>query len=79
MPLMAAYSISLSWAEREHWSQLARAYNQAVGAATKQFLDEAKQALSPQEFATVEQWFSHDVNEQLNRQVVAAVLAGNTP
>jgi len=25
----------------------------------------------------VEKWFAHDVNEQLNRQVIAAALAGN--
>lgn len=69
--------LKLEGAKREHWSQVARTYNQAVAAATRQFLDEAKKTLSPQEFATVEKWFAHDVNEQLNRQVIAAALAGN--
>jgi len=72
-----AQILKLEGAKRDRWSESARTYNQAVAAATKQFLDEAKKTLSPQEFATVEKWFAHDVNEQLNRQVIAAALAGN--
>lgn len=69
--------LKLEGVKRDRWSAIARKYNQGVAAATKQFLDEAKGTLSPQEFATVEKWFAHDVNEQLNRQVIAAALAGN--
>lgn len=69
--------LKLDGAKKDSWSTIARKYNQGVAAATKQFLQEAKGTLSPQEFATVEKWFAHDVNEQLNRQVIAAALAGN--
>jgi len=67
--------LKLEGAKKDRWTELARQYNRAVGEATKQFLAEAKQALSPEEFATVEKWFGHDVNEQLNRQVIAAALS----
>lgn len=69
--------LRLEGAKRERWSAIARKYNQGVAAATKPFLEEAKATLSPQEFATVEKWFAHSVNEQLNAQVIAAALAGN--
>jgi len=69
--------LKLDGAKRERWSAIARKYNQGVASATKEFLQEAKATLSPQEFATVEKWFTHEVNEQLNRQVIAAALAGN--
>ena len=69
--------LKLDGAKRERWSAIARKYNQGVAATTKQFLEEAKAMLSPQEFSTVEKWFTHDLNEQLNRQVMAATLAGN--
>lgn len=69
--------LKLDGAKRDRWSAIARKYNQGVAAATKQFLEEAKGTLSPQEFATVEKWFAHDVNEQLNRQVIAAALANS--
>lgn len=69
--------LKLEGAKRERWSAIARKYNQGVAAATKQFLEKAKATLSPQEFATVEKWFAHSVNEQLNAQVIAAALAAN--
>jgi len=69
--------LRLEGAKKDRWSEIARQYNKTVGDATKQFLDEAKKTLSPQEFATVDKWFAHSVNEQLNTQVMAAALAGN--
>lgn len=72
-----AQILKLEGAKKDRWTESARKYNQAVAAATKQFLAEAKGTLSPQEFATVEKWFAHEVNDQLNRQVLAAALAGN--
>lgn len=69
--------LKLEGAKRERWTEIARTYNQGVASATKQFLADAKTLLSPQEFATVEKWFAHEVNDQLNRQVLAAALAGN--
>jgi hypothetical protein len=69
--------LRLDGAKRDRWNEMARGYNQAVAAATKRLLQDAKATLSPQEFATVEKWFAHEINEQLNRQVVAAALAGN--
>ncbi len=69
--------LKLDGAKKDRWSAVAKKYNQGVAAATKQFLEEAKATLSPQEFATVEKWFAHSVNEQLNAQVMAAALASN--
>jgi hypothetical protein len=69
--------LKLEGAKRDRWSAIARTYNQGVAAATKQFLADAKATLAPQEFAIVEKWFTPEVNEQLNRQVIAAALAGN--
>lgn len=69
--------LKLDGAKRDRWSAIARKYNDGVGAATKQFLADAKTTLSSQEFAIVEKWFAHSVNEQLNAQVIAAALAAN--
>jgi hypothetical protein len=69
--------LKLEGAKRDRWTAIAKKYNEGVAAATKRFLAEAKATLTPQEFATVEKWFTHEVNEQLNRQVLAAALAGN--
>ena len=67
--------LKLDGIQKDRWNEIARRYNKAAAAATKQFLEEAKTTLSPQQFAMVEKWFDESVNEQLNRQVLAAMLA----
>jgi len=69
----------LDGSKRDPWNEMARRDNEAVAAATRQLLEDAKTTLSPQEFAMVEKWFGHEINEQLNRQVLAAALAGHKP
>lgn len=73
----AATLLKLEGAKRDRWSAIAKKYNEGVAASTKEFLADAKASLSPQEFATVEKWFAHSVNEQLNAQVMAAAVAAN--
>jgi len=66
--------LKLDGDKRQQWTGAARRYNQAVSAATKQLLAEAKTTLSPEEFAKVEKWFDKNLNLLLNQ-----ILLGNNP
>jgi len=63
--------LKLDGAKKQRWNAMARRYNKAVDTATKQLLDEAKEILSPAEYAQVEKWFDKSVNTQLNQALVA--------
>lgn len=59
--------LKLDGEKRQQWTGAARRYNQAVSAATKQLLADAKTTLSPEEFAKVERWFDKNLNLLLNQ------------
>ena len=59
--------LDLQGGKRDRWSEIGRQYNKAVDTATKQFLQEAKTTLSPEEFARVEKWFDKGLNTVLNQ------------
>lgn len=63
--------LKLDGAKRERWNAAARHYNRTVDGATKQLLDDAKEILSPEDFAKVQKWFDKSLNAQLNRQLLA--------
>lgn len=62
-------ALQLSGEKKAAWSDAAKRYNAAVEAATKQFLKEAQETLSPEELAVVEKWFAKGVNAQINQQL----------
>jgi len=64
--------LKLDGTKKEQWLAAAREYNKSVDASTKQLLAQAKMILSPQDYATVQKWFDHGLNEVLN-----TVLIGN--
>lgn len=61
--------LKLEGVKKQRWGEAANRYNKAVDAATKLLLEEAKEILSPKEFAIVEKWFDKSLNVQLNRQL----------
>lgn len=63
--------LRLEGAKKERWLAAANKYNQAVDAATKAFLADAKTTLSPQEFAQVEKWFDKNLNVLMNQQLLS--------
>ena len=64
--------LKLEGAKKDQWLAAAGEYNKSVDASTKQLLAKAKAILSPEEYATVQHWFDHDLNEVMN-----AVLIGD--
>jgi len=62
--------LKLDGAKKEQWLAVAREYNKSVDASTKQLLAQAKSILSPQEYATVQKWFDHGLNEVLNTVLI---------
>jgi hypothetical protein len=63
--------LKLEAARQAKWREAGRRYNQAVEAATKQFLGEVKELLSPEDYARVAQWFDKSVNAYLNQRLLA--------
>ena len=49
--------LKLQGAKKDRWNEISRQYNNAVDAATKELLQEAKATLSLEEFTRVETWF----------------------
>lgn len=66
----SAAVLKLDSAKKQRWNEIAQRYNKAVDTATKQLLDEAKEMLSPEEYAQVEKWFDNGLNAQLNRALL---------
>jgi hypothetical protein len=62
--------LKLEGTKKEQWVAAAMEYNKAVNGSTKQLLAHAKTILSPQEYATVEKWFDHGLNEVLNTVLI---------
>lgn len=63
--------LKVTGAKRQNWSEAANRYNKAVEAAQKQLLEDAKTALSPEEYAQVEKWFAKGLNPEINRLLAA--------
>jgi hypothetical protein len=59
--------LRLDDAQKQRWTEAARAYNKAVDAATKQFLEQSKPILSPGQFASMQKWFDAGLNPVLNQ------------
>ncbi len=57
------------------WREAGRRYNQAVEAATKQFVAEVRGLLSPADAARVEQWFDKSVNAYLNQRLLGTTAS----
>lgn len=68
-PTGSSAVLRLDGAKKERWLAATRKYNQAVDAATKAFLADAKATLSPQEYASVEKWFDKNLNVLMNQQL----------
>jgi hypothetical protein len=64
--------LKLDGAAKQRWTDAARRYNQAVDAATKQLLADAKTTLTPEQYATLQKWFDKGVNELLNQLLVGS-------
>ena len=59
--------LRLDDAQKQRWTEAARQYNKAVDAATKQFLEQSKPILSPDQFASMQKWFDAGLNPVLNQ------------
>ncbi len=59
--------LKLDETQNQRWTEAARQYNKAIDAATKQFLEQSKPALSPEQFATLQKWFEAGLNPVLNQ------------
>lgn len=64
--------LKLEGAAKQRWTDAGRRYNQAVDAATKQLLADAKTTLTPEQYATVQKWFDKGVNELLNQLLLGS-------
>ena len=58
--------LKLTDAQKQRWTEAARQYNKAIDGATKQFLEESKPILSPEQFASMQKWFEMGLNPVLN-------------
>ena len=58
--------LKLTDAQKQRWSEAARQYNKAIDGATKQFLEQSKPILSPEQLATMQKWFEMGLNPVLN-------------
>jgi hypothetical protein len=63
--------LKLDDAQKQRWTEAARQYNKGVDAATKQFLEQSKPILSPEQFATMQKWFEMGLNPVLNQMLAA--------
>lgn len=64
--------LKVEGAAKQRWTDAGRRYNQAVDAATKQLLADAKTTLTPEQYATVQKWFDKGVNELLNQLLLGS-------
>ena len=62
--------LKLADTQKPRWTEAARQYNKAVDTATKQFLEQSKPILSPEQFATMQKWFETGLNPVLNQIVI---------
>ena len=67
----SAEVLDLEGEKREGWMDSTRKYNAAVAAAQRDFLQEVRATLSPEEYARVEPWFDRSVNALLNQLLLA--------
>jgi hypothetical protein len=58
--------LKLTEAQKQRWNEAARQYNKAINGATKQFLEQSKPILSPEQFASMQKWFEMGLNPVLN-------------
>jgi hypothetical protein len=58
--------LKLTDAQKQRWTEAARQYNKAIDGATKQFLEQSKPILSPEQFASMQKWFEMGLNPVLN-------------
>ena len=58
--------LKLTEAQKQRWSAAARQYNKAIDGATKQFLEQSKPILSPEQLASMQKWFELGLNPVLN-------------
>src|SRR5262249_33244773 len=63
--------LKLDGTKRQRWSKAVHRYNETVDAGKKQLLDEAREMLSPEEYAKVEKWFDKSAITQLNQALLA--------
>ena len=64
--------LKLDGAAKQRWMDAAKRDNQAVDAATKQLLADAKPTLTSEQYATVQEWFDEGVNELLNQLLLGS-------
>lgn len=58
--------LKLTDAQKQQWTEAARQYNKAIDVATKQFLEQSKPILSPEQLARIQKWFEMGLNPVLN-------------
>lgn len=58
--------LKLNEAQKQRWHEAALQYNRAIDGATKQFLEQSKPILSPEQFASMQKWFEMGLNPVLN-------------
>lgn len=62
--------LKLDDSQKVRWTDAARQYNKAVDAATKQFLEQSKPILSPEQFVRMQKWFDKGLNPLLNQVLI---------
>lgn len=62
--------LKLDEAQKQRWTEAARQYNKGIDAATKQFLEQSKPILSPEQFASMQKWFEKGLNPVLNQMLM---------
>ncbi len=63
--------LGLTDAQAEAWTEAALRYNRAVDTAATQLVEESGAILSPDQLATLEQWFDKGLNVVLNQVLLA--------
>ena len=58
--------LKLTDTQKRQWTEAARQYNKAIDGATKQFLEQSKPVLSPEQVASMQKWFEMVLNPVLN-------------
>lgn len=65
-PYGTVVTLKLSGERKTRWSEAVSRYNKTVGAATQQLLQSVKPALTSEQYAQVQRWFSVGLNPQIN-------------
>lgn len=70
-PRGTSNTLKLSGETATHWQADVHQYDQAVEAANKRLLAQAKRTLSPQQYSQIAGWFEKGLNPLMNHLLVA--------